>query len=554
MKKARLLALILAVLLVVSCAGCAGSNAPDNSGVSGSETGKQGGSTAVETPNGTENTDGLKTLHVGITEDPVSFAPWETPAEGRYGVLPVVYQMLFYTEKTGGELIGDIAESYEHTDDTHTVVKIKENVNDSLGNHLTAEDVVFSYQKSIESNHETYCPYVVRVEALDEYTVEFEWTEGFLDTCGMFTKAMCTQCHIVTKAAYEAASDGMAVTPVGTGPYVVKDYIAGSHITLVKNENFWWTENCPERYAQNIDVVEIDIIPEASQVSVALQTGAIDISNYVADADLVLFKEGGASSEGFTVDNALSGMYYEMEFNCSESSMGASENLRKAICTAVDVDAIMSALFGDEYVRIYCPTGSELNADYNMDWEKEPYYEFDLETAKAYLDAYLEETGKTADELNFRIIGVDTGACQSMIQILQGYILQLGINCTIGVYDTATYNSYKLDPTAWDVCLERRGASPYVVNGWPVLRSGSQDGLTTRTFIDDDKLEEMAVTATTVSTHTQEVVNELRDYVTEHCFAYGFGASFSYMVHSDNVTHAYKRNDGHIMYGACVVE
>ena len=545
MKKSRFLALFLAALIALTCVGCgesSGTKMPD------------GGSTTEKNAGTNTGTDTVKTLRVGITEDPVSFAPWESPAEGRYGVLPVVYQMLFYTEKTGGELIGDIGESYEHTDDTHTVVKIKENVNDALGNHLTAEDVVFSYQKSIESNHETYCPYVVSVEALDEYTVEFTWTEGFLDTCGMFSKAMCTQCHIVTKAAYEAANDGMAVAPVGTGPYKVENYIAGSHITLVKNDNFWWKENCPERYQQNIDVVEIDIIPEASQISVALQTGSIDISNYVADADLVLFKEGGASSEGFTVDDALSGMYYEMEFNCAEGGMGASENLRKAICTAIDVDAIMSALFGDEYVRIYCPTGSEMNADYNMDWATQPYYEFDLDAAKAYLDAYLAESGKTASDLTFRIIGVDTAATQSMIQILQGYVLQLGINCTIGVYDTATYNSYKLDPTAWDVCLERRGASPYVVNGWPVLRSGSQDGLTTRTFINDDKLEEMAVTATTVSTHTQEIVNELRDYVTEHCFAYGLGSSFNYMVHSDRVTHAYKRTDGHIMYGACTVE
>lgn len=551
MKKTKVLAIFLAVLMILSCFGCGSTT--DDGAANDSSTSSEGSSTA-DTSNVTSDASGLKTLKVGITEDPVSLAPWETPAEGRYGVLPVVYQMLFYTEKTGGELIGDIGESYEHIDDTHTIVKVKENVYDSLGNHLTAEDVVFSYQKSIESNHETYCAYVVSVEQMDEYSLEFTWVEGFLDTAGMFSKAMTSQCYIVTKAAFEAADDGMAVNAVGTGPYVVSDYVAGSHITLTKNENFWWTEDCPERYNQNIDVVEIDIIPEASQVSVALQTGSIDISNYVADADLEMFQEGGSYADGFNVQGSLSGMYYEMEFNCSDDSMSSSANLRKAICSAVDVDAIMTALFGDEYVRIYCPAGSELNADYNMDWANDPYYEFDLDAAKAYLDAYLEESGKSADELTFRIIGVDTGACKSMIEIVQGYVLQLGIQCEIGIYDTATYNTYKLDSTTWDVCLERRGASPYVVNGWPILRSGSQDGLTTRTFIDDDKLEEMALTATTVSTHTQDIVDELREYVTEQCYAYGFGCSFSYMVYSDNVTYAYRRNDGHIMYGACDVE
>ena len=50
-------------------------------------------------------------------------------------------------------------------------------VYDSAGNHMTAEDVVFSFETWKGNGKSVKCKLLESVTAVDEYTVQIEWTQ-----------------------------------------------------------------------------------------------------------------------------------------------------------------------------------------------------------------------------------------------------------------------------------------------------------------------------------------------------------------------------------------
>ena len=59
--------------------------------------------------------------------------------------------------------------------------------------------------------------------------------------------------------------------PVGTGPFVFKDYKPGESFTATKNPNYW---NKPYPY---LDEIEFRVIPDALTRAAALEAGDVDI-------------------------------------------------------------------------------------------------------------------------------------------------------------------------------------------------------------------------------------------------------------------------------------
>ena len=73
---------------------------------------------------------------------------------------------------------------------------------------------------------------------------------------------------------WQAAADGdpaLESKPVGTGPFVFKDYKPGESFTATKNPNYW---NKPYPY---LDEVEFRVIPDALTRSSALEAGDVDL-------------------------------------------------------------------------------------------------------------------------------------------------------------------------------------------------------------------------------------------------------------------------------------
>ncbi|MFM9616221.1 ABC transporter substrate-binding protein, partial [Streptomyces niveiscabiei] len=59
--------------------------------------------------------------------------------------------------------------------------------------------------------------------------------------------------------------------PVGTGPYIFKEWVRGSHIVYERNPTYW---DKPKPY---IDRLVVKFIPDAAARAVAFEAGTVDL-------------------------------------------------------------------------------------------------------------------------------------------------------------------------------------------------------------------------------------------------------------------------------------
>lgn len=96
----------------------------------------------------------------GVNADFGGLDPFGTASNVKSTWTPGVYQTLFVLEEYGGEPVSVMADHYERVDDTTFDITIYDYIYDSQGNHITAEDVVYSYEYAKDCGTVTKMYYV----------------------------------------------------------------------------------------------------------------------------------------------------------------------------------------------------------------------------------------------------------------------------------------------------------------------------------------------------------------------------------------------------------
>lgn len=223
----------------------------------------------------------------------------------------------------------------------------------------------------------------------------------------------------------------MATTPVGTSAYLVENYVPGSEIIMKDTGNYWQTDESliHGTSVHNVSEIKFSVITEASQHTVALQTGAVDISNGVPDTDIEKFRDGGEFSEGNAVGVVLDNLSYDVEYNMSDSSVFKDdENLRLALAYAIDKEGVNIGAFNGNGMAVK-DFANATYPDYNPEWDNEDYYDYDVDKAKEYL-AQSNYDGST-----LRLEYINSGMSEMISQLLQAYWGQIGVNVELIGYD-----------------------------------------------------------------------------------------------------------------------
>lgn len=462
-----------------------------------------------------------------LSGDVGSMNPYGPEGFSTMTVFPEIYETLFFQKTLGGEVNPLLATGYTMVNDKLADITIADDIYDTAGNHITASDVVFSYEQDIkEGNQPNYLGNIESIKALDDYTVEIALKSAGV---GVFEDAVCSV-RIVSETQYE--SDHMDTVPVGTGPYVLKDWSAGSSITLEKKENYWNDDDRAAIAAANADEIVYKVITEPSQTLIALQNGEVDFSKNVAISDVYHFLEGGDSEDDFTVESVPDTLSQVIFFNCSEGNPFSDVRLRQAVSYAIDNQAVLDGVYegrGD----VCHAYGGEMSADYNPKWKEEDYYDYDPEKAKELLT----EAGYP-DGLDIRLMCDSQAPHIMMAQIIQIYLQQVGINVTIDTYDEALFNTYRFDPTQWDIHINNK-AGNYVVQQWQYsLDADFYNGVTCN-WLDDAKLQELFRTAINKETHTQENVDACWEYQKEVDPIYAVCFSYQYFIGQKGIESMY---------------
>lgn len=170
---------------------------------------------------------------------------------------------------------GDLAEDWTVSDDgLEYTFKLREGVTFHNGDPFTADDVLYTFERSSNpeiSIHSGNLSNVESLEKLGDYEVKFTLKApqaSFL--AKTLERASGRAMTIVSKGALESMGDAQyGLTPVGTGPFKVVEHTLGQGVVLEKFADYY----DPER--PKLDKVIIKPIDGVEPIAAALEAGDI---------------------------------------------------------------------------------------------------------------------------------------------------------------------------------------------------------------------------------------------------------------------------------------
>jgi len=269
---------------------------------------------------------------------------------------------------------GVIAESWEFPDPLTMIFHIRKGVRfhnkpPLNGREVVASDVAFSMRRLFDAPISTLCSLVpaanrpIAIETPDKYTVVLKFAKY---NSGVFGNITSTVFVTAPEAARgESLRDWR--NAIGTGAFMLIDYVRGSCATLTKNPDYWMKDPFfPENTLPYVDVVKLFVIPDLSTRVAALRTGKLD----------VVWDLPGDQMENLEKTNPWLKKYPRVT-----SSGGFSLRVdrppfndiraRKAVQMAIDQDAYLKMVLGGHGLRFGALVRPSLK-EYFMPLEKYP--------------------------------------------------------------------------------------------------------------------------------------------------------------------------------------
>ncbi|MBU0684846.1 MAG: ABC transporter substrate-binding protein [Candidatus Thermoplasmatota archaeon] len=158
---------------------------------------------------------------------------------------------------------------------------------------------------------------------------------------------------------------------VGTGPFMISEWVAGDHITLVKNENYTWGASWYDNKGPaKIDKIIYRIVPDAATRFAGFESGAIDILQQVPPNKVETYQD----MDGVEVMTGPGQGIYHVEFNCQKAPWNNTD-LRLAMAYSINRTQILQTVWhgiGEEGVNLLspiCPEGTAVPAQYNLTYD-----------------------------------------------------------------------------------------------------------------------------------------------------------------------------------------
>ena len=394
----RAMSLVLAAAMALSLAACGGNQ--ENNG--------SGGGTA----GGYKNT-----LTWAQGADVTSLDPHQGKETPAVQVNTQIFDTLVTVDPETNEVVPQIAESWEQTDDQTYVFKIREGIKFHDGSDLTAEDVKFSLDRARNSAAVSYIVnFIEEVTVDDDHTVTVKTTAPYAPTLRNLAIPFAA---IVPKAVVEADENAFIQNPVGSGPYKFVEWTHGDHVTLKAFDDYYAGK--PE--TENLIM---KVIPETSQRTIALETGEVDLAYDLAVNDIPKVN----SDDKLTVYEIPSLTCWYVSMNMNKKPFD-NPKVREAMSMAIDRQTIIDTI----------NAGSGQTADAIIAPAVFGYYstgvkEYNPTKAKELLaEAGYPNGFSTTLWVN------DNQSRIEMCQAMQAMLLEVGVQCNLEVLEFGSFIS-----------------------------------------------------------------------------------------------------------------
>ena len=407
-----------------------------------------------------------KSVTIGLTADPSHLYP----LAGEELSSNIMYYHLYdpLVKRSADLSFGPgLAESWENVDDTTWRFKLREGVTFHNGNPFTASDVVFTVEKAKASIRPDLVANIASITAIDDLTVEITTPKPYAVLPNDLAELLILDEEYTT----ETGDEQMDLKPMGTGPYMLEEWIKEEKLVLKAFDDYW-------AGAPAIKTVTFRPITNPATRTAALLTGEVDVIQDLAVRDVDRVK----GEDGFEVITRPSLLNVVLAMDTREQSPTiegknpmTDQRVREAIARAIDVGAINQIVMNglatpsDQYVP-----ASHLGHVDGMNFRE--MYPVDIEKAKALMAeaGYPDGFTMTLDATNNRYVN-DAQIAQALASMLAKINIELKLN----IMPKSNFWSYIRVPT---------DNSSFIMSGWDVP-SGDAGSMYGALFYSRDKKE-----------------------------------------------------------------
>jgi peptide/nickel transport system substrate-binding protein len=226
--------------------------------------------------------------------------------------------------------------------------------------------------------------------------------------------------------------DRGTIHPIGTGPFMFQSWEQGRSLVVTRFPKYW-RKDAAGRQLPYLDSIEFRPIIDDQTQAKALQATDVDLA-LTTSATVAKDLDGS-----FTVLRDYTSERTFVMLNAADDSPNgpnpfANIHARKALAYATDRETIAASI-GDQVEST--TQGYRPDSRWGLPNEQTGYYSFDLDKAKAEVEAYKKDTGRPS--LAFTLTGIpDLGVSQSMQQLQEEW-KQAGIDVTLDTLDQVKY-------------------------------------------------------------------------------------------------------------------
>jgi peptide/nickel transport system substrate-binding protein len=319
-----------------------------------------------------------------------------------------------------GKLKPELALSWDASPDGKTItLKLRQGVKFHDGSDFNAAAVKTNIGWLIAPNP-IILSGITSVDVVDDYTVKINLTD--YNNLLLYQLSTNFACYIYSPTAFAANNADWAAThPVGTGPFMLKDYQANTSMTYVKNPNYW------EKGLPYLDGMVINTVADPMTQIVSFKAGQ---ANGIYDC--VPTNAAQLRDSGYPLQIAP-GSLIAITFDAKGSEIFANQKVRQAIEYAIDKESITNGPGLGLYKTSYQIVNSA-SPDYNPAC---PPRKYDVATAKKLL----AEAGYP-NGFSFKGFFQDTTWKDGVVAV-QGYLDKVGIKMEVNYVNAAAYASIR---------------------------------------------------------------------------------------------------------------
>jgi oligopeptide transport system substrate-binding protein len=255
---------------------------------------------------------------------------------------------------------------------------------------------------------------VAGINVIDDYTLEIRLKQPFSPFLSLLTM---TAEYVVPREEVERWGPDFSSHPVGTGPFVLKEWLPNREIKFEKRKDYF------DRPAA-VDGIVYRVIPEDLTAVTEFETGNIDVLT-IPVSEFSRYKKDPRKKN--LISSVKGPNTYYIGLNCSRPPFD-NLNLRRAIAYGIDREKILDTIYEGRGRPAEGPIPDVLRA-----WGISSHYSYDPLKAKELV----AEGGLKGVSVNFYIT-----ADQEVIdiaEVIQSYVKDIGIDVKIKQLEWSAY-------------------------------------------------------------------------------------------------------------------